>query len=166
MRKIILIVHDVRSSLNVGAILRTAEGLGVEKVYMTGYTPYPSSKNDSRLPYLSDKINRRIEKTALGASSYINWEHISDIHLLITDLKRQKFQIIALEQNSKSIPLNEFIPSDKVAIILGNEVEGIDDDLINISDKIVEIPMFGKKESFNVASSAAMIIYHCRFSVK
>src|SRR5579863_6553497 len=101
-RQIILIAHNVRSTHNIGSLLRTADGLGVKKVYLTGYTPYPLSKTDERLPHLAKKIDARIHKTALGAEKSVSWEHESDVFKVISKLRQDGFLVAALEQNSKS----------------------------------------------------------------
>lgn len=163
MREIIVIAHDIRSTHNVGSLLRTAEGLGVNKVYFTGYTPYPVSKNDTRLPHLAQKITKQIHKTALGAENGVAWQHADNITQLFNDLRSEGFQLIALEQNDSATKLQKYSPANKVAILLGREVEGIDEKLLSYCDKIVEIPMFGKKESFNVIQATAMSLYHIRF---
>lgn len=160
MRQISLIVHDVRSAHNVGSLLRSADGLGVDMVYFTGYTPYPAMKNDSRLPHIAAKQERQIQKTALGAEKTVPSEHIDDLHVLIAKLKQQGYRIVALEQTKKAISLNKFKPSTKIALIVGSEVSGIDNSIIDICDTHVQIPMLGKKESFNVSVAAALALYH------
>ncbi len=164
MRQIVLIAHNIRSAHNVGALLRTAEGLGLSKVYLTGYTPYPAQKNDNRLPHLSKSITDRIAKTALGAEASMNNEYLEEIESLLQNLKADGFEICALEQAEKSIPLNTFKPTNKVALIVGREVEGIELEVLDKVDKVVEIPMFGQKESFNVAQAAAMAMYRLKFA--
>ncbi len=163
-RQIIVIAHDIRSCHNIGSLFRTAEGLGIKKIYLTGYTPYPISSEDQRLPYIAQKIDRQIEKTALGASKNLPWNHDSDIVHTLTFLHNEGFRLIALEQNENSHPLPSFIPSTKTALIVGNEVDGLPDEVLKICDAIIEIPMFGKKESFNVVQAAAMAMYQIRFS--
>jgi len=162
MKSIILIAHDIRSTHNVGSLLRTADGLGVACVYLTGYTPYPLLKNDPRLPHLAAKIDRQIKKTALGAEA-MHWQHREDVLALLAELKAAGYKIVALEQAPGVTKLPDFRPPDKVAIILGREVEGIEPTVLAAADTTVEIPMFGTKESFNVVQAAAMCIYHCRF---
>ena len=164
MRRIILIVHSVRSAHNVGSLLRTAEGLGVEKVYLTGYTPYPRQPDDKRLPHIAKKSHDKIAKTALGAENHIDNEQLEDIFPLIENLSQQDFEICALEQATNSIDLPDFKSPDKVVLIVGREVEGIELEVLAKVDKILQIPMFGKKESFNVAQAAAMALYHLRFT--
>lgn len=166
MQEIVLIAHDIRSCHNVGSLLRTAEGLGIQKVYLTGYTPYPIKTNDTRLPHLSQKIHKQISKTALGAEVSQTWEQHESVEDVIAQLRSDGFTVIALEQASDSIPLPSFESPDRVAILLGREVEGVDSELLKLCDQTVEIPMFGSKESFNVAQAAAMVLYHCRFKLR
>jgi len=163
MRKIVLIAHNLRSTHNVGSLLRTAEGLGVAYVYLTGYTPFPLAKNDPRLPHLANKINKQIAKTALGAERLASWNHFENIKDVITKLKNDGFTICALEQTSGSIELPSYKVPAKIAIIVGREVEGIEPEVLDLCDKTLEIPMFGQKESFNVVQAAAMALFHCRF---
>lgn len=162
-RQIALIVHDIRSSHNVGSLLRTAEGLGVEKVYLTGYTPYPARASDTRLPHLAAKQTRQIAKTALGAEKLAFWEHHQDINTVLNNLTDRGYIITGLEQDQRSIPLPDYNAPQKIALLLGSEVDGIDPKLRKICSDLVEIPMFGSKESFNVAQAAAMTLYHLRF---
>jgi 23S rRNA (guanosine2251-2'-O)-methyltransferase len=163
MRSIILIAHDIRSTHNVGSLLRTAEGLGVSRVIFSGYTPYPATANDPRLPHLAQKIHAQIKKTALDAETLVPWEQCPDIVRTLTELKADGYTLVALEQAADSVKLPDFSPPEKIAILLGREVEGIDQELLKHCDVTVEIPMFGKKESFNVVQAAAMVLYHCRF---
>lgn len=164
MQKIYVIAHDIRSSHNVGSLLRTAEGLAIDRVYLTGYTPYPKLFDDSRLPHIAEKLTKQIHKTALGAENYIEWMHHYDIFKLLADLKKDSFKICALEQSTASISLSEFSSSEPIALLIGREVEGIDDHLLKLCDYIIEIPMLGKKESFNVVQATAMTLYHLRFN--
>jgi tRNA G18 (ribose-2'-O)-methylase SpoU len=164
MREIILIAHNLRSCHNVGSLLRTAEGLGINGVYLTGYTPYPLHSNDERMPHLSAKIAKQIHKTALGAEDMVSWQHLEDITSLIHELKDAGFTVAAIEQAPHAIRMPDFTPEEKLALIVGREVEGIEQAVLNLCDMILEIPMFGKKESFNVVQAAAMAMYHCRFS--
>ena len=163
MRQIILIAHNLRSTHNVGSLLRTAEGLGVQQVLLTGYTPYPSSDQDERLPHIARKIDAQIAKTALGAEKLIDWKHEIDIAVVISTLKKRGFVIVALEQGEHAIPLPSFDPPEKLVIIVGREVEGVETEILSACDQVVEIPMLGKKESFNVVQAAAMMLYQCRF---
>lgn len=161
--EIVLIAHNLRSCYNVGSLIRTAEGLGVKQIYLTGYTPCPESDDDNRLPYLRSKINNQIKKTSLGAEKFVNCQHQENILDLLKLLKKQEYLLVALEQSINSIDLDEFTTSTKLALLVGREVEGIEKDLLGLMDKIVSIPMLGKKESFNVTQAAAMAIYRLRF---
>lgn len=164
MREIVLVAHNLRSTHNVGSLLRTAEGLGVAKVYLTGYTPYPLLFDDRRLPHLSRKINAQIAKTALGAEQTQGWERRENVFALLDELVSQGFTTAALEQAENSLSLPEYRPPGKVALILGREVEGIEPEVLAACRLAMEIPMFGQKESFNVVQAAAMAVYHCRFA--
>src|SRR5438045_2213034 len=107
MTEIILVVHNVRSAYNVGSMLRTAEGIGLKKNYLTGYTPYPLQAKDSRLPHLSQKTDSQIAKTSLGAEKLLDPIHIENVQDLIADLKSHDYQIAALEQTPVSITLTD-----------------------------------------------------------
>lgn len=163
MRQIVLIAHNVRSTHNVGSLLRTADGLGVDKVYLTGYTPYPLLDPDERLPHLATKLDKQIHKTALGAEQTVDWEHTDDIFDLLNTLRKSSFLIVALEQAAGSISLPDFKSSGKIALIVGREVEGIEPEILTSADSVLEIPMLGKKESFNIAQAAAVALYHMRY---
>lgn len=163
MRSIIIIAHNLRSTHNVGSLLRTAEGLGVTAVYLTGYTPYPTHTADVRLPHLSRKINHNISKTALGAELSVAWQYQTDINGLIYVLREQGYVIAALEQTNTALLLPAYKPPERIAIIIGREVEGIEPAVLALTDLQLEIPMMGQKESFNVVQAAAMALYHCRY---
>lgn len=161
-RSIVLIAHNLRSSHNVGSLLRTADGLGC-KLYLTGYTPYPLQTHDSRLPHLAAKTAQQIHKTALGAENSVPWQQADDISEVLQELRHKHYIITALEQAPQAISLPEWQPPDRIALIVGREVEGLEPDLIQAVDQVVEIPMQGQKESFNVTIAAAMALYHARF---
>jgi tRNA G18 (ribose-2'-O)-methylase SpoU len=163
MTELVLIAHNLRSAHNVGSLLRTCEGLGVEQVYLTGYTPYPLAAGDDRLPHLAQKTDKQIAKTALGAEKSLAWQHAADINAVLAGLKRRAFAVAALEQAPDAIRLPDFDPPKKLALIVGREVEGIELEILAVCDHILEIPMFGRKESFNVAQAAAMALYYLRF---
>ncbi len=163
MRTIAVILHNLRSTHNVGSILRTSDGVGVHQVYYTGYTPYPSEPADTRLPHIQRKITAQLHKTALGAETNVRSGHHQDIMTLLTELRHDGYQIAALEQNESSVALPKYVPPDKLALIVGREVEGIESEVLAAVDVTVEIPMIGQKESYNVSVAAAMALYHCRF---
>lgn len=164
MRSIVIIAHNIRSCHNVGSLLRTSEGLGIKQVYLTGYTPYPEKSDDERLPHLARKNHRQISKTGLGAENSKIWTQQFSVIDVIKELEQSGYEICALEQTKQSFPLPDYKPSKRVVIILGSEVDGVSLDLLNLASKHLEIPMFGKKESYNVVEAATMALYHCRFT--
>lgn len=121
--------------------------------------------NDRRLPHEAAKITAQIHKTALGAEDNVVWDYHQDLIPVIEKLKKQGWTIAALEQTDDSKDLPSYHPPQKIAIVLGREVEGLDPEILKICDIALEIPMYGKKESFNVVQAAAMAGYHCRFVV-
>lgn len=163
MRSIVLIAHNIRSAHNVGSLFRTAEGLGVKQLYLTGYTPYPLQDNDSRLPHVYNKLTKQINKTALGAEKSLKWTHNKDIKDLISSLRQQQYTICGLEQSQGAQSLVTYQPAKKLAIIIGNEANGLEDRVLDATDIVIEIPMMGSKESFNVVQATAMAVYHCQF---
>lgn len=160
MKEVILVIHDVRSAHNVGSLLRTAEGLGVKEVILSGYSPYPKAVGDKRLPHIAQRIDSRIRKTALGAEKSVKWRQTENIDNTLEDLKSNGCLVLALEQASNSQALSGFTDETRIALIVGSEVGGIDPKILKRCDGVVEIPMRGRKESFNVAAAAAMALYH------
>lgn len=147
----VLILLDIRSALNVGAIFRTADAVGVNKIYLVGVTPRPVDQ--------FNRIQKDIAKSALGAETWIPWEHEDSIETLLKKLKRSGYNIIALEQDQKSIDYREIKLSSKMAFILGQEVNGIDKNTLSKCNQIAEIPMFGKKESLNVSVACGIFLF-------
>jgi len=150
-RKIILILHDIRSVENVGAIFRTADAIGVSKIIISGYTPAPI-----------DRFGRErgdLKKTALGAEKTIPWEQVKNINTKIKNLKKEGFDIIALEQNPKSLDYKKYKPKEKTAVIVGSEVLGVSEKNLSLCDYILEIPMNGEKESLNVSVATGILLY-------
>lgn len=156
MTKITLVLHNIRSTHNVGSIFRTAEGFGVEKIILSGYTPYPTFTDDSRLPHLAEKITSQIHKTALGAEHMVPFEYYEGI---TTWLTTNTLPLIALEQSSRSIPISTYTPPHEIALLLGEEVNGIEPDLLQKCTDVLEIPMSGQKESFNVSVATGIALY-------
>lgn len=162
--KLWLVLDNIRSTYNVGAILRTAEGLGVDKVILSGYTPRVHDVN--LLPHLRDKLDREIHKTALGAEDMLEIYSSGDIISDISKWREQGWQILGLENNIENVPiyalndpeLKEKL-TEKTVLILGEEVNGIDYSLHDIIDLFIEIPMKGQKESFNVSVAAGIALY-------
>jgi tRNA G18 (ribose-2'-O)-methylase SpoU len=164
MRDIILVAHNVRSCHNVGSLLRTAEGLGVQKVILSGYTPYPMHEHDRRLPHEAGKLAKQISKTALGAENSVKWEHHAEILPVLRKLQKDGYVIAGLEQAEDARLLHAYHPPHKIVLVVGREVEGIEAEVLKACDVALEIPMFGKKESYNVVQAAAMALFHCRFA--
>lgn len=164
---LVVIAHNLRSAHNVGSLLRTADGLGVGKVWLTGYSPYPqretSRETDSRLPHLAAKIDKQISKTALGAEKLPIWDYTTDVFALIETLRSSGYAIAALEQAQHSIKLPVYKPPQKLAMVVGREVEGIEPEVLAACEQILEIPMKGRKESLNVVQAAAIAMYHCAY---
>lgn len=157
MPEIIVIAHNIRSTHNIGSIFRTCDGFGVSKIIISGYSPYPKLPNETRLPHLVEKLTDQIHKTALGAETMVPFEYqeTPDFDLL----KKQGFVIVGLEQNARSVSLKDYKKPDKIVLLLGEEVYGITDEMIKKCDDLIEIPMFGKKESFNVSVAAGIALY-------
>jgi tRNA G18 (ribose-2'-O)-methylase SpoU len=158
-KKLFLVLHDIRSAYNVGAIFRTADGAGVSKIYLSGYTPCPPNRNKLH----KTQANKMIEKTALGAEKNIPWEKCDDLEKLLEKLRSNKIKIVALEKTKNSIDIKNFKISFPVALILGNEVDGVSKSILKKCDAIVSIPMRGKKESLNVSVAAGIAMYDLLF---
>ena len=154
-----VIIHDIRSSHNVGAILRTCDGFGVKKVYIGGLSPYPKITNATRLPHIIAKLTKDISKTALGAEQSVEIIPYSDINNCIADRHSEGLKVVALEQAENSTYLHEVPDFGGISLIIGREVEGIDPEILNKCDAIVEIPMYGSKESFNVSVACGIALY-------
>ena len=155
-KEFFVIAHNIRSLYNVGSIFRTADAFGVTKIYLTGYTGTPQNPIHKK----------KIAKVALGAEEWVSWEYFKSPQSVIRVLKKQKVKIIGLENNisvgaglGRPQPLDKFKPKFPLALILGEEVGGINKLLIKLCDKLVEIPMFGKKESLNVSVAFGIAAY-------
>ncbi len=165
---LILVLHNIRSTYNVGSILRTADGLGVSKVIFSGYTPRIDDIRE--LPHLREKLNRQIAKTALGAEKYVEQYAVDDIKSELLRLKNDGYTIAGLENNldtkkpvlqmkiANFSQIRSALNSD-VALVLGEEVDGIKKSLYDIIDVFLEIPMVGRKESFNVSIATGIACY-------
>ncbi len=161
MRDVVVIAHNIRSTHNVGSIFRTCEGFGVTKLILSGYTPYPAITADPRLPHIARKITEQIHKTALDAETLVPFEHIEELDF--GSLKHDGYHVVALEQDARSISLLEANLPDRIALLLGEEVDGIDSSYLSEVDTIVEIPMHGKKESFNVSVATGIALHSLTF---
>ncbi|MDE2399514.1 MAG: TrmH family RNA methyltransferase [Patescibacteria group bacterium] len=147
----ILILNDIRSVENVGAIFRTADAAGIIKIYLTGYTPAPL-----------DRFGRKrkdLAKSALGAEEFVAWEQKKSILPLLEKLKRENYLIIAIEQDEKSIDYKKVKLKNKNVFIVGAEVTGIPKNILQKCDVIAEIPMRGKKESLNVSVALGVALF-------
>jgi 23S rRNA (guanosine2251-2'-O)-methyltransferase len=144
---ITVVLDNIRSMHNIGSIFRTGDGFAVEQIYLCGITAQPP--------------HREIEKTALGATQSVNWTYFETPSQAIEKLRADGYQIIAIEQAENSTMLNEFIPLDnsRYALILGNEVNGVSDEVMEQIDTCIEIPQFGTKHSFNVVVSAGIVLW-------
>lgn len=146
-----LILHNIRSAENVGSILRTADAVGVERVYLCGITPAPIDR--------FGRPNTKVLKASLGAENSVAWEERSDVYELVHELKKEGRQILALEQSPRSIDYKEVKMKKNPVLIVGNEVEGIEEKLLMLCDSVCEIPMRGTKESLNVSVAAGIVLY-------
>lgn len=150
-RDSMVIVHDIRSNLNVGSIFRTADACAVSKIYLTGYSPAPK-----------DRFNRdvrEIQKTALGAEKNVPWEKVKNIKKLLILLREKKYQIVALEQSPQSVDYKKVKCGSRVVFIVGNEVTGLSSDILKLCDVTAEIPMKGGKESLNVSVALGVALF-------
>lgn len=158
--KIALLLHDIRSTQNVGSIMRSADCFGVKHIYFSGYTPYPLIKNDSRLPHIAKKIHSRIAKTALGAEASIPFSvYKNEITAVSTANKDGYEQFLCLEQDSKSIPINKYTTDLDLLLAVGNELNGVSLWTRQNAHAILEISQFGKKESLNVSNATSIALY-------
>ena len=164
--EIVLVLHNIRSTYNVGSILRTADGFGVKQVIYSGYTPVPLPYS-TMLPHLANKVTTQIHKTALGAETTLQSTLSNDIIGTLTGLRKAGYQIIGLENNidePNSHLLTEKnlskLLQSKIVILLGEEVSR---ELYRLVDLFLEIPMYGKKESFNVSVATAILLFYLRY---
>ncbi len=151
MKQNILIFENIRSAENVGAMFRTADATGIDKIYLVGITPAPI-----------DRFGRKrtdIAKSALGGEESVLWEYKKEIMPLLEELKKDGFKIFALEQDEKSIYYKDIVLGEKNVFIVGNEVSGVSREVLQIVNQIAEIPMKGEKESLNVSVSLGVFLY-------
>lgn len=143
-----VVLNNIRSAHNVGSIFRTCDGAGVEKVWLCGITGYPP--------------NAQIAKTALGAQKQVPWEYEENALDLIKKLKNKGYTIVLLEQTEKSMLYQDFSPQGKICLVVGNEITGVCDSLVDICDRAIEIEMAGIKNSLNVSVALGIVAYHIR----
>ncbi len=150
--KIYVILHNIRSAHNVGSVFRTSDGAGVSKIFLTGYTPSPIDR--------FGREQKEILKTSLGATNTVPYEIVEDIHELISRLKREHVTLVAVEQTEHAIDYKTFSPQGDVAFIFGNEITGVEPDVLIEATKHILLPMHGEKESLNVSVCAGIILFH------
>jgi 23S rRNA (guanosine2251-2'-O)-methyltransferase len=144
---IIIVLDDIRSLHNIGSVFRTSDAFLIEKIYLCGITAIPP--------------NKEIHKTALGATETVTWEYAENVLDVIAKLKEEKTKVYAIEQTEKAIMLNDFAvtTNENYALIFGNEVKGVSQKAINLSDGVIEIPQLGSKHSLNISVSAGIVIW-------
>jgi tRNA G18 (ribose-2'-O)-methylase SpoU len=142
---IIIILDDIRSLHNIGSVFRSADAFAIEQIFLCGITATPP--------------NREIHKSALGATETVQWKYFEQTSDAIKACKEDGYSIVLIEQTTNSIELPDFIPQGPIALVFGNEVEGISDDVIGMADSAVEIPQFGTKHSFNISVCAGIVMY-------
>ena len=144
---LIIVLDDIRSLHNIGSVFRTSDAFLVEKIYLCGITAVPP--------------NKEIHKTALGATETVTWEYAKDVLDVITKLKSEDVKVYSIEQTENAIMLDDFQPESeaKYALVFGNEVKGVSQEAINVSDGVIEIPQLGSKHSLNISVSAGIVIW-------
>ncbi|MEI6456511.1 MAG: RNA methyltransferase [bacterium] len=145
--RVIIVLDNIRSQNNVGSVFRTADAFLAEAVYLCGITATPP--------------HREIHKTALGATESVNWRYFEETREALTELRTNGYYIIAVEQTDKSIPLNEFLHPEgkKLALLFGNEVNGIEEELLELADLSIEIPQLGTKHSINISVAVGIVLW-------
>jgi len=149
-RHIRLLAHNIRSLWNVGSLFRTCDAFAVEQLYLTGYTGYPPRKE--------------ISKTAIHAEQNVVWEHHVDPLPVMEQLKNDGWTIAALELTESAVLLKDYQPSGRTLLILGQELSGVPEELLTLSDVCLQIPMLGQKESLNVSVAAGVALHHLRWA--
>jgi len=147
----ILILNDIRSVENVGAMFRTADAVGIDKIYLTGYTPTPLDR--------FGRTRGDMAKSALGAEEFVPWEHAKMVLPLLKKLKKEGFTVIGIEQDARAIDYKKVKLANKNVFIVGTEVTGIPKEILSECDVIAEIPMKGKKESLNVSVAIGIALF-------
>ena len=142
----IVVLDNVRSLNNIGSVFRTADAFLIEKIYLCGITATPPHKD--------------IHKTALGATDTVNWEYIENTIDLVKQLQQEEIKVYSIEQAENSISLNAFqLPNGKIAVVFGNEVKGVQQSVVTLSDGVIEIPQAGSKHSLNISVSAGVVLW-------
>ncbi len=144
---IVIVLDNIRSLNNIGSVFRTADAFLVKSIFLTGFTAIPPHKD--------------IHKTALGATESVEWKYFKKGTEAVKELKNENYKVYSVEQTDKSIPLSGFYPDGEssIALVFGNEVKGVSQEIIEISSGCIEIPQFGTKHSFNIAVSAGIVLW-------
>jgi tRNA G18 (ribose-2'-O)-methylase SpoU len=144
---VIAVLENIRSMHNVGSVFRTADAFLIEAIFLCGYTPLPP--------------HRDINKTALGATETVDWIHFPSTVDAINTLKKEGFKVFAVEQTEGSVSLQKFpaTANEKIAVVLGNEVEGVNDEVLKLVDGSIEIPQLGMKHSLNISVAAGIVLW-------
>lgn len=145
---LVVVANNIRSLENVGSLFRTCDGLGIQRLWLCGITGIPPAT--------------KITKTALGAEEVVDWKFHERADVLLAELKEQGYEIVLLEQTTKSIPYTSYQPTRPVALVLGNEIDGVDDNLLTLADQSIEIEMAGQKNSLNVTVAFGVVGYYLR----
>lgn len=153
-REVSIILHNVRSAYNVGSIFRTADAIGARKMYLCGYTPIPTAPGGAM-----GQVPSKIAKTALGAEKSIPWEHFKQTLRLIKKLKSEGIRIVALEQTRQSVDYRNYKPKFPLVILAGHERNGLSPKILQYVDEIIQIPMYGRKESLNVSVATGIALF-------
>lgn len=149
-----VVLHNIRSAYNVGSIFRTADGAGVTKIFLCGYTPAPTDR--------FGRVVDEIIKTSLGATESVPWEHVSDIEICIKKLHVSSTRVIAVEQHPRAVSYTAFSYEGDCAFVFGNEIDGVPAEVCEGADAVVHIPMHGMKESLNVSVAAGVVLFHAQ----
>jgi len=147
-KEVSLVLPNIRSCHNVGAMFRTADACGFTKLYLVGYTPHPPRPE--------------IDKVSLGAEQWMPWEHREDLLELIKELRHKKILVVALEKTESSASLQKNRFTSPLALIVGNEVTGVGEEALALCDQVIHIPMYGRKESLNVSIAAGIGMYEIK----
>ena len=142
---LIIVLDNIRSLNNIGSVFRTADCFRIEKIYLCGITATPP--------------HRDIHKTAIGATETVDWEHQESSLEVVKHLQDQGWKCHAIEQTENALMLNEFQPKEKIAIVMGNEVEGVEQEVIDQCDGVIEIPQFGSKHSLNISVCTGIVVW-------
>lgn len=150
-KKYILVIHDIRSVYNVGALFRTADAVGIDHIIISGYSPTPLDR------FGRDRDD--MAKSALGSEKTVSWEYVATPYRKITHLKKQGYMVVGLEQHQDSLDYKKIKKTNAMVIILGTETTGMSQRLVDLCDVIAEIPMRGMKESLNVSVAGGILLY-------